>query len=104
MDGPETQYAQNMNAEVALIPNLEDESRLVRRAKERDAAAWSELYDAYYQVLFRYAFVRLRRREDAEDVASQVFLEAIKGIDGYEDRGRPFLAWFYGIAHNLVTQ
>jgi len=83
---------------------LEEEAELARRAKTRDPAVWSAWHDQYYALIQRYAYSRLRSNEDAEEVASQVFLEAIKGIDRYSYRGRPILAWFYGIAHNLVAR
>jgi RNA polymerase sigma-70 factor (ECF subfamily) len=37
-------------------------------------------------------------------VASQVFLEALKSIDRFRYTGKPVLAWFYGIAHNMVSR
>jgi RNA polymerase sigma-70 factor (ECF subfamily) len=82
----------------------ENEAELVRLAKARDAAVWSTFHDQYYGMIYRYAYARLRSHEDAEDVASQVFIEALKGIDRYRDGGRPILAWFYGIASHLVSR
>ena len=79
------------------------EEELIRRVKARDEEAWSELYDLHYSSLYRYAFARLRSREEAEDIASQVFLEALRGVDRYEYRGRPLLAWLYRIARNLIA-
>ena len=32
----------------------------------------------------------------------EVFYKALKGIDGYEERGVPFVAWLYTIARNVV--
>ena len=81
-----------------------DEREQVKRAKQRDAAIWGAWYDTYYANLFRYAYARIGSREDAEDLASQVFVEALKGIDGFNYKGRPVLAWLYGIARNLVAQ
>ncbi|MGE0687348.1 MAG: sigma-70 family RNA polymerase sigma factor [Dehalococcoidia bacterium] len=79
------------------------EEDLIRRVKNRDEDAWSELYDLHYANLYRYAFARLRSREEAEDIAAQVFLEALRGIDGFAYRGKPLLAWLYRIARNLVA-
>ena len=79
-------------------------SELVRRARLRDEDAWSALYDQYSPLLYRYAYARLRSPEDAEDIAAQVFVEALKGIERFEERGRPILAWLYRIAHNLVVE
>lgn len=79
------------------------EEDLIRRAKARDEEAWAELYDLHYASLYRYAFARLRSREEAEDVAAQVFLEALRGIDRFAYRGKPLLAWLYRIARNLIA-
>jgi len=80
------------------------EEELVRRAKTGESEAWTSLFDQHYASLYRYAYARLRSREEAEDVAAQVFLEAIKGIDGFTYRGRPILAWLYRIARNLIVE
>ncbi|HEY9712820.1 MAG TPA: sigma-70 family RNA polymerase sigma factor [Chroococcales cyanobacterium] len=82
----------------------EAELDLVDRAKRRDESAWATLYDTYYPALYKFALARLGKRQDAEDVASQIFLEALKGIDSYRFVGRPILAWLYGIGRNLVAQ
>jgi RNA polymerase sigma-70 factor (ECF subfamily) len=79
------------------------ESELIQRAKERDASAWATWYDRYHLILFRYAYAKLGRKEDAEDLASQVFVEALKSIDRFSERGRPILAWLYGIARKLIS-
>jgi RNA polymerase sigma-70 factor (ECF subfamily) len=89
---------------VALPHDVADDSaNEVRRAKARDPSVWARWHDQHYVFVYRDAYARLRTQQDAEDVASQVFLEAIKGIDRYHHRGRPVLAWFYGIAQNLIS-
>lgn len=93
-----------MTADALMPGDFGDEAEQVGRARERDSAIWAHWYDIYYPLLFRYAYVRIGRREDAEDVTSQVFLEALKAIHGFTYRGRPVLAWLYGIARNLVAQ
>jgi RNA polymerase sigma-70 factor (ECF subfamily) len=52
--------------------------------------------------VYRYVYARLRDREAAEDVTSEVFFKALRGIDGYRHKGRPFSAWLYQIAANAV--
>ena len=53
--------------------------------------------------MFRYIQARVLSRELAEDLTSEVFLLAVKGIDSYGYRGQPILAWLYRIARNTVT-
>jgi RNA polymerase sigma-70 factor (ECF subfamily) len=78
------------------------QSELVELARQRDSAAWSEIYSQNYTRVYRYLFGRLGHKELAEDLAAQVFLEALQSIDSYRDRGLPLLAWLYGISRNLL--
>ena len=82
--------------------NAASEAGQVQRAKAGDQAVWDEWFDAFYPKLYRYAFIRLGRKAEAEDIASQVFLEAVRQIDRFQYTGRPVLAWLYRIEHNLV--
>ncbi len=88
----------------ALTMALEpDEATLVGRAKARSPQAWTEIYSTYYPAIFRYAKARVFNETTAEDLASEVFIAALKGIDSYQYRGRPLLAWLYRIARNVVA-
>src|SRR5581483_9071959 len=45
---------------------------------------------------------RVRNREAAEDITSEVFHQALANISTFEWRGSPFVAWLYRIAHYAV--
>ena len=79
------------------------EAELIRRAKARSPEAWTEIYTSHYAAIFRYAKARVFDETTAEDLASAVFVGALKGIDSYKYRGRPLLAWLYGIARHVVA-
>jgi RNA polymerase sigma-70 factor (ECF subfamily) len=81
----------------------EAQAELVDGLKARSEAAWTALYDDNYQALFRYAVARTSNVTVAQDIAADVFSEAVKGIGSYEARGKPILAWLYRIARNLVA-
>ncbi|TMD08698.1 MAG: sigma-70 family RNA polymerase sigma factor [Chloroflexi bacterium] len=81
---------------------LPDERSLVERAKT-DPGAFGELYDRYFHQMYRFVFSRMRDQTAAEDVTSEVFIKALKGIPRYQDTGRPFVAWLYQIAVNTVA-
>ncbi|HEX5141232.1 MAG TPA: sigma-70 family RNA polymerase sigma factor [Dehalococcoidia bacterium] len=80
----------------------ESVQRDLEAARRGDPAVWDRWFTGYYPPLYRYAFYRLRREADAEEIASQVFVEAYRGIRKYRYTGKPILAWLYRIAHNLV--
>ena len=71
--------------------------------RARREAELSGLYEEYYDRISRYAFVHIGDKADAEDLAGEVFLKALKSLDSYEERGVPMHAWLFKIAHNLVV-
>ena len=79
-----------------------DEPDLARRAASGDRRAFAALYDRHVDAVYRYAYFRLRVDAEAEDVTSEVFHRALVAIPRFEPR-RPFLAFLYTIARNVIT-
>ena len=75
---------------------------LVRRARGGDTEAFGLLYDRYQPDLQRYLAQRVQDADIAADLVQQVFLKAWQAIPRYEQRGAPFKAWLYRMAHNLM--
>lgn len=76
---------------------------LLRRAAARDSAAFTALYEAHVDRVYRHVRYRVADPALAEDITSQVFLRAWQAIDRYRPvEGRPFMAWLFTIANNLV--
>jgi len=61
------------------------------------------LFEEYYDRIARYANARIGDQREAEDIASEVFVKALKSLDSFEERGLPMGAWLFKIAHNLVV-
>jgi RNA polymerase sigma-70 factor, ECF subfamily len=85
---------------IEAAPTYEQESAFTDALAARDADAWRRLFEENYKRLFGYAYVRTGTVADAEDVASNVFVEAVRGIGGFRYRGVPVTAWLLRIAHN----
>ncbi len=79
-----------------------DEQQLVARAKA-DAEACGQLYQRHVRRIYNYHYQFTHNREEAEDLTSRTFFQALRGIGTYHDLGLPFQAWLYRIAHNLVV-
>jgi RNA polymerase sigma-70 factor (ECF subfamily) len=79
-----------------------EDAQLVRWARD-DAEAFGELYKRYVKKIYNYIYYRTNNHHDAEDLTARVFYRALGHIDTYTDRGIPFSAWLYRIAHNLVA-
>lgn len=81
---------------------LDGESKIVLRAVGGEASAFGLLYDHYQPSIYRFVILKVSRREEAEDLTHQVFLNAWQNIHKYKDLGFPFSSWLYHIARNLV--
>ena len=82
---------------------MQDEESLVQRAKQRDQKAFAQLYEAYFDRIYRYVALRIGDKTEAEDMTQQVFLNALQSISSFKWKGIPFSAWLYRIAHNQVV-
>ena len=80
-----------------------EEKRLLRLAQKGDADAFAELYRAHVQTIFRYVYHRVSDTHLAEDLTGDVFTKALEGLSAYRERGKPFVAWLYRIAHARVV-
>lgn len=78
------------------------EKNLIARAQS-DPAAFGELYERYVNRIYNYVYYRVGNHHDAEDLTARTFYRALSHISRYVDRGAPFSAWLYRIAHNLVA-
>ena len=79
-------------------------AELVVKAQQGDKLAFASLYEQYSPLVYRF----LRRRLDGadevvEDLAEDVFVKVYEKLDRYVERGLPFTAWLYRIAHNHLV-
>lgn len=79
------------------------EDEAVERASRGDTEAFSLLYERYVTRIYNYIYYRTGNPHEAEDLTSRVFHRALHHINHYDNRGVPFSAWLYRIAHNLVA-
>jgi len=82
--------------------NGPDDGSLVRSAQQGDLDAFSELYERYFSVIYRYIVTRVHDEPTAEDITEQVFLNVFRKIRAYKDRGNLFSTYLYRIARNAI--
>ncbi len=76
-----------------------DDPELVRRAQAEDKEAFEELVRRHQHRVFAVAGGILRRREDVEDIAQQVFVKAYFSLKRFDQRAA-FSTWLYKITVN----
>jgi len=85
---------------MALSPADKD-ARLVAAAQRR-RVTFVALYDKYFSRVYRYIVQRVGVQQDAEDLTSLVFIEAMESLDNYRERGS-FAGWLFSIARRKVV-
>ncbi|WP_156338027.1 sigma-70 family RNA polymerase sigma factor [Chondromyces crocatus] len=78
----------------------DEEARFIARLVARDESAFNELVVAYERRVYGLVYRMLGRRDEAEDLSQEVFVQVFKAIDQF--RGDSKLStWIYRIAVNL---
>ncbi|MCK0439927.1 sigma-70 family RNA polymerase sigma factor [Gordonia alkaliphila] len=81
--------------------------RMVREAVAGDRAALSSVLESVREPVLRYCRARVGAGErhlfSADDVAQEVLMAVMTAVPKYEDQGRPFMAFVYGIASHKVA-
>jgi RNA polymerase sigma-70 factor (ECF subfamily) len=81
---------------------LEDpEVRLMLRAREGDAEAFTVLTVRYGPRVFGYFCKQVRDRTEAEDLTQEVFLRLYRSLARYQPRAR-FSTWVFHVTQNVV--
>ncbi|MDE3231300.1 MAG: sigma-70 family RNA polymerase sigma factor [Chloroflexota bacterium] len=81
----------------------EQEVALVSRASLRDHDAFGQLYQLYFDRIYRYVRLKVGNAPEAEDITSVVFFNAWRTIHNFApQRESSFAAWLFRLAHNAV--
>jgi RNA polymerase sigma-70 factor (ECF subfamily) len=81
----------------------EADERLLIEAAKRDPAQFAELYRRNFHAVYAYVARRSGTREEAEDITSEVFHQALANLGRFEWRGVPFAAWLVKMAANAMA-
>ena len=87
------------------MPDWEEveEPRYLKEAQCGNTESFGVLYTHYAEGIFRFLFVHLDNRLDAEDLTEEVFFRAWKALPRYRLHGIPFAAFLFRIARNALT-
>jgi RNA polymerase sigma-70 factor (ECF subfamily) len=103
MEDQEPSKAENAKAGEAhhqpAVPEAVNERQLVRIAQKGDKEAFETLVQRHQYRVFAVARGILKRQEDVEDVAQQVFTKAYFSLKKFDQRAA-FSTWLYKITVN----
>jgi len=79
-----------------------EEQEALAACRKGNLQAFTPLYEAYAQNIYRFLFYRVFSRETAEDLTSKTFMKALEKIQLYDPRKGAFSSWLYRIARNTL--
>ncbi len=88
----------------APTTDTDDLDALVARAGEGDVDAFRRLFERFHDRVYRYALLRLRDPEAAQDVTQDVFVAVWNGLPRFRPNHEgSFPAWVFAIARRVVV-
>lgn len=81
----------------------EVDERLLIEAAQKDPTRFADLYECNFDRVYAYVCRRIGNRDEAQDVTSEVFQQALANLCKFEWRGVPFTAWLLRIAANAIA-
>lgn len=82
---------------------MQDENSLLARIQRYDQQALVEVYDRYFDQIYRYLNYRLSEPEVAADLAGEVFLALIDALRAKKPPRTSISGWLYSVARNLAA-
>ncbi|MDR1623987.1 MAG: sigma-70 family RNA polymerase sigma factor [Tannerellaceae bacterium] len=73
----------------------------IKRIQEGDTTAYTCILDKYSRQVYSLAFKVVHNKEDAEELAQDVFLKVFKHLNGFKGDSS-FSTWVYRIAYNTA--
>ena len=81
-----------------VMANQKDDYH-IKQVLEGNANAFAPLVEKYKDMVFTLALRLLKNREEAEEVAQDVFVKSYQSLSGFKGRSK-FATWLYSITYN----
>lgn len=80
---------------------MDDEKNLINLAKNGNCQAFETLYRRYIKIVYGYVFNKVGRKEDAEDLTSEIWIATLRNLSNYAYNSS-FKNWIFGIVKHKI--
>ena len=80
---------------------VQDDNETIGRVLSGDVAAYANLVTKHKNLVFSIVLKIVNNREDAEEIAQDVFMKAYSSLNTFERKSK-FTTWLYRIAYNAA--
>lgn len=78
---------------------IEKEKKIINNVLKGDTVAFSQIVDAYKNMVFTLALRMTKNREEAEEISQDVFIKVYKSLNKFKFDSK-FSTWIYKITYN----
>ena len=78
------------------------QEQIIKECQKGNLDEFTELYEQYFEKIYRFIYYKTHHRQTAEDLTSQVFIKTLENIGRFNPRQGLFSSWLYRIARNKV--
>lgn len=86
---------------IYYVQSMDDEKKLISLAQNGDEQAFELLYRKYITLVYGYVFHKVGRKEEAEDLTSEIWMATLKNLTTYTAHAS-FKNWIFGIVKHKI--
>lgn len=87
---------------VIVLPDISVEQNLLADARQNKSEALKAIYESYFPPIYQFIRLRIRDREQARDIAADVFLDLFVALHSQNPPRISLRAWLFRVARNKV--
>lgn len=84
------------------LPDLPTEDRLMEQARRGKREAVAQIYEAYFDAVYRFIRWRVGDDSTAEDLTSEVFIRLLGALRGAQAPQQSLRGWLFRVARNVL--
>ena len=89
---------------VIVLPDVAQDGQLLRQAQQLNEDAIRVVYERYFSPIYQFIRLRINSREQARDIAADVFLDFMVALRGKNPPRENLRGWLFQVARNKVYQ
>ena len=78
------------------------EIEIIKNCQSGNFESFSEIYQFYFDTIYRFVFYKTLNKENAEDITSDIFMKILKKINTFDATKSSFKTWIFTIARNTI--
>jgi RNA polymerase sigma-70 factor, ECF subfamily len=88
---------------IIVLPDIPSEDRLLEKARQGNREALMQIYESYFPPIYNFIRLRVDDLNQAEDMASEVFVKLVEAMRGRNAPHHSLRGWLFRVARNQIS-